>query len=55
MDEPSTGLDGEKFSYLVSFLQNTDKPTIVVTHDRELIEELNWQIYRMENGQLIKS
>lgn len=55
MDEPSTGLDEEKFSHLVSFLKNTNKSIIVVTHDKELIEKLNWKIYRMKNGQLVKA
>ena len=55
MDEPSTGLDGEKFSHLVSFLKSTSKSIIVVTHDKELIEELNWQTYRIKNGQLVKT
>jgi cobalt/nickel transport system ATP-binding protein len=55
MDEPSTGLDEEKFSHLVSFLKNTSKSIIVVTHDKELIEELNWQTYRIKNGRLVKA
>lgn len=55
MDEPSTGLDEEKFSHLVSFLKNTNKSIIVVTHDKELIEKLNWKIYRMKNGQLVRA
>jgi cobalt/nickel transport system ATP-binding protein len=53
LDEPSNGLDEEKFLYLVDFLKKTEKAVIVITHDKELVEKLPWKTYKMENGKLI--
>jgi len=52
MDEPSAGLDEEKFACLVAFLKETDKSVVVVTHDRNLVQGLNWKTYTMEKGRL---
>ncbi|MEO2068927.1 MAG: ABC transporter ATP-binding protein [Desulfurobacteriaceae bacterium] len=53
LDEPSNGLDEEKFLYLVDFLKKTEKAIVVITHDKELVKKLAWKTYKMENGKLI--
>jgi len=47
LDEPTVGLDRKRFRKLVNFLKETSKTVIVITHERELIEELNWKVFKM--------
>ncbi len=47
LDEPTVGLDRKRFRKLVNFLEETPKTVIVITHERELIEELNWKVFKM--------
>ncbi len=47
LDEPTVGLDMKRFRKLVNFLKETSKTVIVITHERELIEELNWKVFKM--------
>ncbi|WP_022846517.1 MULTISPECIES: energy-coupling factor ABC transporter ATP-binding protein [unclassified Desulfurobacterium] len=54
MDEPTVGVDNEKMKLLMNFLKTTDKSIIMVTHNKEAVEELGWPTYRLENGRLIK-
>jgi cobalt/nickel transport system ATP-binding protein len=55
LDEPTTGLDRKRFERLIEFLKSTEKSVVVVTHDSELINVLNWKIYRLEEGKLLPS
>jgi cobalt/nickel transport system ATP-binding protein len=50
LDEPTAGLDSKKWGLLRNFFDSTEVSLVVVTHDRELLESLNWPVFRMENG-----
>ena len=52
MDEPSNGLDEVNFKILIDFLKTSNKSIIVVTHDKELINELPWKVYLLKNCKL---
>ncbi|WP_457569086.1 energy-coupling factor ABC transporter ATP-binding protein [Desulfurobacterium sp.] len=52
MDEPTVGVDNEKMKLLIDFLKTTEKSIIMVTHNKEVVEELGWPTYKLENGQL---
>ena len=52
MDEPSNGLDEVNFKILIDFLKTSKKSIIVVTHDKELINELPWKVYLLKNCKL---
>lgn len=52
LDEPTTGLDREKWEKLVDFFKRTESSLVVVTHDERLMEVLGWKHLRMENGVL---
>ncbi|WP_456455023.1 energy-coupling factor ABC transporter ATP-binding protein [Thermovibrio sp.] len=47
LDEPTVGLDRKRFKKLVNFLQKSSKTIVVITHEKELIEELNWRVFKM--------
>ena len=52
LDEPTTGLDRNKWEKLVGFFERTGSSLVVVTHDQELMERLRWKKLVMENGKL---
>jgi len=52
LDEPTAGLDSEKWKLLRSFFESTKVSLLVVTHDRELLDSLNWPVFKMESGAL---
>ena len=52
LDEPTTGLDRNRWEKLAGFFERTGSSLIVVTHDVELMERLGWKRYVMENGEL---
>ncbi|OMH39848.1 energy-coupling factor ABC transporter ATP-binding protein [Desulfurobacterium indicum] len=52
MDEPTVGVDNEKMKLLIKFLKTTDKSIIMITHNKEVVEELGWPMYKLENGYL---
>ena len=52
LDEPTTGLDRNKWEKLVKFFERTGSSLVVVTHDQELMERLGWKKLVMENGEL---
>jgi len=54
MDEPTTGVDNEKFELLLKFLKTTPKAILLVTHDKDVIEELKWPVFRLEKGKLFR-
>ncbi|WP_457567487.1 energy-coupling factor ABC transporter ATP-binding protein [Desulfurobacterium sp.] len=54
MDEPTVGVDSEKMKLLMKFLKTTEKAIIMVTHNRDAVEELGWPAYRLEKGKLVK-
>jgi len=53
LDEPTTGLDAEKWELLKNFFQKTEKSLVVVTHDRELMDSLNWPVLKMNTGRIL--
>ncbi len=55
MDEPTVGVDNEKMKLLIDFLKTTEKSIIMVTHNKEVVEELGWPTYKLENGRLSKA
>jgi len=52
LDEPTNGLDEKNFEMLVDFLNNVDKSVIVITHDKNLIDALDWKKYYLKDGEL---
>lgn len=52
LDEPTSFLDKESKNQLITLLKSlrlNEMPTIIIiTHDKELKEKLNWDIYKME-------
>ncbi len=52
LDEPTTGLDRNKWEKLVEFFERTGSSLVVVTHDTKLMERLGWKRYVMEDGKL---
>ncbi|SNR62284.1 energy-coupling factor ABC transporter ATP-binding protein [Desulfurobacterium atlanticum] len=54
MDEPTTGVDNEKLELLLQFLKTTPKTTLIITHDKDMIEELKWPVFRLEKGKLFR-
>ncbi|SMO66424.1 cobalt/nickel transport system ATP-binding protein [Balnearium lithotrophicum] len=52
LDEPTAGLDSERWKLLKKFFESTEVSLLVVTHDRELLDSLNWPVFKMENGAL---
>lgn len=52
LDEPTSYLDKESKSQLITLLKAlrlSEMPTIIlITHDKELKDQLNWDIYKME-------
>ncbi len=52
MDEPTIGVDEKKLKLLLRFLKETNKAILMITHDKDVIEELKWPVLRLENGKL---
>ncbi len=52
LDEPTTGLDRNKWEKLVEFFERTGSSLIIVTHDTKLMKRLGWKRLVMENGEL---
>jgi cobalt/nickel transport system ATP-binding protein len=52
LDEPTNGLDEKNFFMLVDFLKNVEKAVIVITHDKNLIDALDWKKYYLKDGSL---
>jgi len=50
LDEPTAGLDRRKWELLRNFFEKTEKSLVVVTHDKELMDSLNWPVFRMDSG-----
>ncbi len=50
VDEPSTGLDKSSRKVIENELLNYNGSLVVVTHDLELIENLDFDVIPMENG-----
>ena len=55
LDEPTTGLDRNKWKKLADFFERTESSLVVVTHDLELMERLEWKRYVMEGGELYET
>ena len=55
LDEPTTGLDRNKWKKLADFFERTGSSLVVVTHDLELMERLKWKRYLMEGGELYET
>ncbi len=49
LDEPTLGLDRKRFELLASFLKETERGIILITHERELINHLNWKFLKLES------
>jgi len=54
LDEPSNALDEKVQKKLVEILQNIDKSIIVVSHQKEFIEQFAQSIYEVKDKSLIK-
>ncbi len=54
LDEPTSYLDKESKTQLITLLKSlrlSEMPTILlITHDKDLKEQLNWDIYKMERA-----
>ncbi len=51
LDEPTNHLDIAMISWLESFLNNSDKPYLIVSHDREFLDGIARSIYALENSE----
>ena len=49
LDEPTLGLDRKRFELLSSFLKETQKGVILITHEKELINSLNWKFLELKS------
>lgn len=52
LDEPTNHLDLAMISWLESFLAASDKPYLVVSHDRVFLDAIAGSIYALEGGEL---
>ncbi len=52
LDEPTNHLDIAMISWLENFLSNSDKPYLIVSHDREFLNGIARSIYALEDGEL---
>ena len=58
LDEPTSALDPrltKQVAKLITELANENQIVILTTHDMSLLEELDGQLFLMENGSLIKN
>jgi energy-coupling factor transporter ATP-binding protein EcfA2 len=56
LDEPTSGIDEENKRKLIGMLRNVKNEgagLCIITHDKELIEELSDRVITMENGSVI--
>jgi len=51
LDEPTNHLDLETISWLESYLKDQTIPMVVVSHDREFLDQLSTKIVELERGQ----
>ncbi|MGM0124371.1 hypothetical protein IGI37_001748 [Enterococcus sp. AZ194] len=52
LDEPTNHLDKEAMNWLESFIRNSKKTFIIVSHDRYFLDEVVQEIIEIEDGQL---
>jgi cobalt/nickel transport system ATP-binding protein len=52
LDEPTVGLDRQRFNRLVEFLEETDKALLVVSHEESLLKRLPWPKLYLKEGKL---
>ncbi len=52
MDEPTLGLDIESTKTITDLIQKYEGSIIVITHDIELIKQLKFDVFFMENGNI---
>ncbi len=52
LDEPTNHLDIAMISWLESFLNSSDKPYLIVSHDREFLDGIARSIYALEDSLL---
>ncbi len=52
LDEPTNHLDIAMISWLESFLNSSDKPYLIVSHDREFLDGIARSIYALEDAEL---
>ncbi|PPE06622.1 ABC-F family ATP-binding cassette domain-containing protein [Mesoplasma corruscae] len=54
LDEPTNFLDVEQVQWLIGFLQNYENAFLVVSHDRDFINQIVDVIYSIENLQIVR-
>ncbi|WP_027389170.1 ABC-F family ATP-binding cassette domain-containing protein [Chrysiogenes arsenatis] len=54
LDEPTNHLDIENIKWLENFLKRYDKATLIVSHDRYLIESLAQKIVEVDSGRIFE-
>ena len=54
LDEPTTGLDSKTSERLVSVLQASRVPRVVISHDFDFLEEVAGALYSLDGGRIIK-
>lgn len=52
LDEPTTGLDEESTQKVIDFLKNNARTYIIVSHDKNLIEQVTNKSYFLNKGKL---
>ncbi len=52
LDEPTNDLDPETRSRLIDILSSLNKPSIIISHDWDFLEQTTDILYNLENGRL---
>lgn len=54
LDEPTNHLDLNSIRWLENYLQNTKKSVLVVSHDRQFLDQVTTKTWELEEGALIE-
>ena len=54
LDEPTNHLDLNSIRWLENYLQNTKKSVLVVSHDRQFLDQVTTKTLELEEGALIE-
>lgn len=54
LDEPTNHLDIDTIEWLTSFLKNSKKTVLFITHDRYFLDNISTRIFELDGGNLIE-